>query len=146
MEEKQATVAALLPHLTDALRSTARNSRLPTLRRSYNFLASLLPMSAQIQDSQLANIWASALSKYKQDTKQDLLHVSLKVDSPKALLEIIDKEMKQFKEYRKKGERTRAVVISLLEMAASLSEMVSEGLTTVSTLTVIVGSTWLNCG
>ena len=103
-------------------------------------------MSAQIQDSQLANIWASALSKYKQDTKQDLLHVSLEVDSPKALLEIIDKEMKQFKEYRKKGERTRAVVISLLEMAASLSEMVSEGLTTVSTLTVIVGSTWLNCG
>ena len=82
--------------------------------------------------SQFLGLWISAIARYKEDTKCDILHGRLEANSPDALLVVIEREQEKFKEYRKEGEGIRNAIKPVLELVNRLSETVGEGMATVS--------------
>ena len=84
--------------------------------------------------SQFPDLWVSAIKRYKQDTRYDILEGRLEADSPDALVVIIEREQEKFKEFRKKGERIRNAIKPVLELVNRFSETVGESVATVSIL------------
>ena len=78
--------------------------------------------------SQFLEIWITAIARYKQVTKHDLLQGKLQASSPDALLDIIETEQNKFSEYRKQGHKIRDVLKPVLGLVGVLSETVGESL------------------
>ena len=83
---------------------------------------------------QFQEIWSSAITRYNQDTERDYLERGLVADSPDDLFVILDKEMNRFKQYRKRGERVRHAIRSVLELVNLSSGAIGDSLATVSTV------------
>lgn len=73
-------------------------------------------------DKRFDEIWRMAIDQYKQDTGVDLQKSTMDASSPTELIELIDKEGARFKEYRKKGENVRAVLMPFLELVDRFSD------------------------
>ena len=86
---------------------------------------------------QFTEIWVTAITQYKRDTKHDILQGRLEADSPDALLDIINSEQHKFKEYRKRGQKIRAALKPILQLTELLSETVGESLAPVSIITTV---------
>ena len=82
--------------------------------------------------SQFLGLWISAITRYKQDTKYDILDGRLEANSSDALLVVIEREQEKFKEYWKKGERVRNAIKPVLELVNRFSETVGESVAMVS--------------
>ena len=93
---------------------------------------------------QFQKIWSSAITRYNQDSERDYLERGLVADSPDDLFVILDKEMNRFKQYRKKGEKLRSTIEPVLNMVNVFSEVIREGLATVSTNSAQISETIYN--
>ena len=82
-------------------------------------------------ESQLQDIWISAIEKYKQVTKSDPLEGRLGVNSSDALFKILDEQLATFKDSRKIGERVHNAIKPVLDLVDTALETIGEGLTMV---------------
>ncbi|THH11184.1 hypothetical protein EW146_g8129 [Bondarzewia mesenterica] len=80
---------------------------------------------------QFHTIWQEAIRKYESDIgiKIDLSSSSLfaRVDSPDAVLKLVDEEQKRFNEHCKSGEKVRDVLKPILQVVCSFAEAVGLG-------------------
>ena len=90
-------------------------------------------------------IWDRAIVTYNQYTESHyLIEGGLEADSPDALFGILDNELNRFKQYRKKVEKLRSEIEPVLNMANAFSDVVREGLSTVSTNSAQIFKTTYN--
>ena len=90
-------------------------------------------------------IWDRAIATYNQHTKSYyLIEGGLEADSPDVMFGILDNELNRFKQYRKKGEKLRSTIEPVLNMVNVFSEVIREGLATVSTNSAQISETIYN--
>ncbi|TFY52102.1 hypothetical protein EVG20_g10704, partial [Dentipellis fragilis] len=82
-------------------------------------------------DAQFAEIWSDAIKRYEADTgKKKITTASdaLKgVVSADSLLDLMDSEQREFKQYRSKGDRIRSVVKPILVVVERFAAVAGEG-------------------
>ncbi|THH19284.1 hypothetical protein EW146_g1864 [Bondarzewia mesenterica] len=93
---------------------------------------SSLKMSVETEtESAFHAIWQEAIFKYESDTgiKVDLSSSSpfATVDSPDAVLQLVDEEQKKFNEHRKSGEKVRDVLKPMLHVVCSFANAAGQG-------------------
>ena len=90
-------------------------------------------------------IWDRAIATYNQHTENYyLIEGGLGADSPDALFGILENELNRFKQYRKKGEKLQSAIEPVLNMVNVFSEVIREGLATVSTNSSQISETTYN--
>lgn len=80
-----------------------------------------------VHEKRFAYIWVAAMDQFKQDTRKDL-HVLVEdrlmrdMSSPGDVIKLLEDKKNNFKTYRKKGEKVRAVLMPFLELVERFSD------------------------